>query len=191
VKLARRRFSDDLIKALGVLAFLAGSAALTLNAPAHAHWLLPAIAVALSTTGTVGLRRYLEYQRWQVAQATLTQFEEHSETPAGTRVNYVYPMVEYEYRFGDALHTGNTVAHDKQNLWRAEFNAWGDASDRTRWPWHEWEVGGKVTVFIDPRSPQRSVLIRDLSARRRSHHVALVGAGIAVALAWLAWLNFG
>ena len=83
--------------------------------PAHAHWLLPAIAAALVTSGAVGLRRYLKYQRWQVGQATLTDSEECKKTPAGTRVNYFYPMVEYEYRFGDALYTGNSVAHEKEN----------------------------------------------------------------------------
>ena len=39
----RPQFSNDFGKAMGVVAFLAGSAALTLNTPAHAHWLLPAI----------------------------------------------------------------------------------------------------------------------------------------------------
>jgi len=159
--------------------------------PAQTHWLLPAMAIALFVAGALQLQRHWTQRRWQSTKATLTSFMECEEVVDGGRgikATYLYPRVEYQYRVRDTLYTNDAVALDKKNVWMAAHNRWGDPIDPASRPWCDWQIGSELTVFIDPLDPRRAVLIRDITPRRRSHFLALIGAGIAIALVWFAVL---
>lgn len=178
----------DFKHALLAIALLAAFGALAMLAPEQLHWLLPLVAIGLGVAGTIPLLRRRALRKWLATRATLTRVDEREQTviwPPTGKIVYCYPAVEYRYRVGESSYDADVVAPDLRDVRLPTHNGWGDPNDPAERPWHDWQAGGEVTVYYDPRDPRRSVLLREMTKPRRSHFHALIGAGVAVALAWM------
>ena len=179
--------SRDFAIALLVIAFIAVWGIVALLASAQIHWLLPVSAIGLCTAGAASLLRRRALRRWWMTNAMLTSYQEHEQKVIHGKSTtiYCYPTAEYQYCVAETLYENDVVAQDIRDVRVHKFNGWGDLIDPATRPWHDWRTGGVLPVYFDPQAPQRAVLLRDMTPRRRSHFVALIAAGIAIALVWL------
>ncbi|HKJ62761.1 MAG TPA: DUF3592 domain-containing protein [Hyphomicrobiales bacterium] len=145
------------------------------------------IAFALMFYGYRGVLPYERAKDWVKGTAILLEYKEMSEVIPGdeSRTEYFFPLVWYEYRFNGEKHTGSQVSFEKENVWTANQTYWGGAQPESYKPWHAWEVGRIMDVYINPKKPEESVLMPTLSKARKSHHLAVTTAGAFVFILWI------
>lgn len=169
------------------LALFAVSSAVVILFPRHAHYLVLAMGGVLVARGFIPLRRYRALEGWAQCTAVVKRIEEREEVmplSESTRNKYFYPAVEYEYLANGQRHFAHTVSLDKENVWVPEVDQWGNPTPLSaRW-WLSLAPGSELPVFVNPRDEREAVLVRTLDRRRRSHHLALVVAGIILIALW-------
>lgn len=157
-------------------------------APQQAHHLLLLIAALLVVKGLGSLLQYREQANWTEFEGKVISVSEREEEVAISKVSrlkYFYPEIEYEYVADGVTRRGKRVAFEKESLWVPEFDDWGDPlAEEKKW-WLPLQPGDEVPVYVNPHNRDESVLIKDVSKARRSHHLALVAGGVLLALAWL------
>ena len=153
----------------------------------HAHYLLLATGVVLVARGIIPLRRYRALEGWGQCTAVVKRIEEREEVmplSESTRNKYFYPAVEYEYLANGQRHLARAVSLEKENVWVPEVDQWGNPTPLpARW-WLSLAPGSELPVFVNPRDEREAVLVRTLNRRRRSHHLALLVAGIILIALW-------
>jgi hypothetical protein len=155
--------------------------------PENAHYVILLISLLLIIIGFKGLLPYSEAEKWIKSTATINSFKETYETVKEgpySETDYYYPLVEYSYQHNDIQHTNNCVTFEKQNIWTSGYNNWGDKLPDSEKPWHTWSPGCEIEVFINPKKPQVSVLLPAVSKKRKSHHLALIVAGVLIFITW-------
>ena len=134
------------------------------------------------------LKQYGDLQSWTLEKAKIETIREVSDEEAdgsSRTVRYFYPEIKYHYTFKDKTYNSKTVSLEKQNIWCAESNIWGESlTENEKW-WSALKVGYELSAFINPKNPEESVLIRNLRNSRRSHHLAILSGGILICFLWL------
>ncbi|GAA0398925.1 hypothetical protein GCM10009133_04710 [Cocleimonas flava] len=182
-------FSVKLFVALFVVALL------IFMFPEMAHHLILLIGAGMSVYSLRILKKYGDLQSWQLEKArieTLSEVtDEQTEGNSGA-VKYYYPEIKYHYTVDEKTYTSKTVSLEKQNIWCAEKNVWGESlTENEKW-WSALKVGYELSAYINPKNPAQSVLIKNISNTRRSHHLAILFGGILICFLWLlvVLLNF-
>ena len=169
------------------LMLLAASYAVIMLFPQHAHYLVLAMGGVLVARGIVPLRRYRALESWAQRTAVVKRIEEREEVvplSESTQNKYFYPAVEYEYLANGQRHAAQTVSLEKENVWVPEVDRWGNPTPPSaRW-WLTLAPGSELPVFVNPLNEREAVLVRMLDRRRRSHHLALVVAGMILIALW-------
>ena len=167
-----------------IMLFLGLSFAWIFLAPDSAHYVVLIMGMTLCFFGGKPLLRYREIHSWVESEGVLLRIDEVTEEVPDDHgpIVYYFPAVEYEYSLDGENYQGNKVSVEKQNVWiTSEMSAWGIITPK--W-WGKLEAGDKVPVFINPNNPTESMLIKNLSKARRSHHLALVVSGIILMVIW-------
>jgi len=99
-------------------------------------------------------------------------------------LRYYYPVVSYTYEVDGAMYASMRVCFEKENVWRPAVDDWGGRNQMDGFFWSEWAEGSVIDVYVRPGSPRESVIVRDLSRKRRSHHLAILLAGVLVITLW-------
>ncbi len=176
------------IVTLKLILLLSVAAVIFFLAPQHAHYIILLIAALLISIGAGSLLNYGSQEKWIEGKARLISVEEQNEEVAISQystLKYYFPAIAYEYTANGKHYSGNTVSHEKENIWVAEVNGWGDPTPREdRW-WLSLKPGDDLAVYINPRNHEETVLVKGASKARRSHHLALIAGGILLGLVWL------
>ncbi len=182
-------FSVKLFAALLVAAFF------IFMFPEIAHHLILVIGVGMIFYSLRILKRYGDLQSWTLKKAKIETIrevtDEQAEGSSGT-LTYFYPEIKYHYMVEDKTYNSKTVSLEKQNIWCAESNIWGESlTENEKW-WSALKVGYELSAYINPKNPEDSVLIKNLRNSRRSHHLAILSGGILICFLWLlvVLLNF-
>lgn len=169
------------------LTLLIAAFAIILLFPQHAHYLVLAMGGGLVARGIVPLWQYRALAGWTQRTAVIKRIEEREQAvplSESTRNKYLYPAVEYEYLANGQPQLAQTVSLEKENVWVPEVDQWGTPTPATaRW-WRTLAPGDEIPVFVNPRDERKAVLVRTLDRRRRSHHLALVVAGVILLALW-------
>lgn len=161
--------------------------AFVLVTPENAHHAILFIAIFLVSFGFIGIAPYLEAKNWLKSTAKILHIKEDFKNVMKSQYSetrYYYPVVLYTYTFEGKEYTNSLVSFEIQNIWSTGYNNWGDMLPDDNRIWHSWEPGTVLDVYIKPRNPAISVLLPVISNKRKSHHLALVAAGILVFLFW-------
>jgi len=146
------------------------------------------IALILMAFGLNGIIPYHVAKRWIKVKGTIEVIKEHVEEvwdQQYSATSYYYPLVKYIYNYDGNNYKNDRVSFEKQNIWTDGINLWGDKLPESDKPWHEWVEGKEIDVYINPKTPQESVLIPFLAKKRRSHHLALILSGVIVFVLWM------
>lgn len=157
-------------------------------APQHAHHLVLVIAALLVASGWGSLLQYREQAHWKEKKGRVKSIRECAEEVAiseVSRLKYFYPEIEYEYSVDGARFDGTVVSCEKENVWIAESDDWGNPVPADKKWWSSLRPGDDLSVYVNPRNPGEAVLIREAGKTRRSHHLALLAGGILLGLIWL------
>jgi len=156
-------------------------------APEHAHYVVLLISLFLIVSGYNGLLRYKKATKWLKDTAIVDSITETYDLIQGrySRTPFYYPEVEYSYLFNGTRYTNNCVTFEKQNIWTSGYNKWGDKLPEEDKVWHAWSQGNNTDVYINPKSPQQSVLFPFITKKRKSHHMAMIVGGILIFIVWL------
>ena len=156
--------------------------------PAVAHHLILLIGGGMMFYSLRIMKRYGDLQRWSLEKAKIELIREITdEQPDGNTgtLKYYYPEIKYHYMVNDQTYQSETVSLEKQNIWCAESNIWGETlTENEKW-WSALKVGYELSAYINPDNPNDSVLIRNLRNSRRSHHLAILFGGILISFLWL------
>lgn len=155
--------------------------------PEHAHYLLLALALILIATGSKSLLTYIMASSWHKHPAIITSINEESVDIVHryAPIKYYYPLISYQYDFDGQNYTSSRVSFEVENIWISAIDNWGMEMPETDKFWSHWQTGDSIDVFINPKRPDQSVLVRDLNSKRKSHYLAYVVAGIIIGVAWL------
>ena len=179
--------------ALKILALVCISGVVILVFPENKHHILLVIAGVLLTAGLGPLIKYNEQSKWGREKATLKSITEKEEIKVigqyNEKMKYFYPELEYEYSIDGERHSGNTISFERENIWVPETNSWGEPTPEDKRWWHSLSAGDEITIFVNPRNPEETVVYPTVNTRRRSHHLALVLSSIILGLLWL-FINF-
>ena len=137
--------------------------------------------------GIKSLLPYYDAKKWKKEIATINTIHEIFESVKVSQyssTNYYYPLVEYSYHYKGTKYTNNCVTFEKQNIWTSGYNNWGEKLPDNERPWYTWSPGCKLEVFINPKNPYISVLLPFISKARKSHHLALIVAGVLIFIIW-------
>lgn len=156
-------------------------------APHYAHHLLFILGGALIFLGANPLIKYKGQAKWVEKKGIIKSIREHEEEVSYRfiRVKYYYPAVEYEYMAKGAMHLGKTVSFEKENVWVCEVDNWGVPIPKEKRWWSSLKPGDEISVYVNPQDECMSVLIKDVTKLRRSHHLAVLASGIIISLIWL------
>lgn len=178
--------------ALKVITLMSVASAFAIAVPQHAHYLLVVIALVLVLAG-LGLRlRYKEQNNWVEHSATILFIEERDELITESqysKTKYFYPFIKYAYLLNGKSYSGSTVSFERENIWVAETNSWGDSVNADDKWWSSLSVDSTLPVYINPKNPDEAVLIIEMSKHRGSHSLALIAGGILVGFLWF-WLAY-
>ena len=134
------------------------------------------------------LKRYGDLQSWSLEKGKIERIREITdEQPDGSSraLKYYYPKIKYHYTIKGKTFQSEQVSHEKQNIWRAGANIWGEPiTENEKW-WSALKVGYELSAYINPNNPEDSVLIKNLSNSRRSHHLAILLGGILISFLWI------
>lgn len=161
--------------------------ALIIFAPEHAHYLVLLISLVLIISGYTGLLPYKKAKKWLRDTAVIDSITETHDLIqyGGSSTPFYYPEVEYSYLYNGTRYTNSCVTFEKQNIWTCGYNNWGDELPEEDKAWYAWSQGNNAEVYINPKSPQQSVLFPFITKKRRSHHMAVIVSGILIFVAWL------
>ncbi len=156
--------------------------------PEIAHHLILLIGGGMMFYSLRILKRYGDLQSWSLEKAKIEHIgeiiDEQPDGNAGT-LKYSYPEIKYHYTVKDQIYQSETVSLEKQNIWCAEANIFGESlTENEKW-WSALKVGYELSAYINPENPEDSVLIKNLSNSRRSHHLAILSSGILICFLWL------
>lgn len=155
--------------------------------PHHAHYLLVLTAAALWYLGIKGLALCALVKRWPVVSGTITSIEEGSQNIAASpyqTIKYIFPIVSYDFVWNGSAHSSSRVSCERENVWVPEVDVWG-VENKGRRIWDNWVVGTPVTVYVNTKKPEESVLIPHVSRKRLSHQVALIAGGTLFFIGWV------
>jgi len=156
--------------------------------PEIAHHLILVIGAGMVFYSLRILKRYGELQSWTLEKAMIETIREVTDEQAegsSVTLTYFYPEIKYHYMVNDKTYNSKTVSLEKQNIWCAESNIWGESlTENEKW-WSALKVGYELSAYINPKNPEDSVLIRNLRNSRRSHHLAILSGGILICFLWL------
>ncbi|MEW8523899.1 MAG: DUF3592 domain-containing protein [Candidatus Thiodiazotropha endolucinida] len=180
--------SKTLLLAAKLIALLSIAYLAFLFLPLQAHHLLLVISITLILIGGGSFLKYKQHNNWIEDKAKIVDIGEASEIVAigqYSKLKYFYPVIDYEYAVDGKNYSGNTVSNEKENVWVAEVNGWGDPNPETaRW-WLSLKPEDDIPVFINPKNHSDTVLVKGASKVRRSHHLALLLGGLLLGLIWL------
>jgi len=181
--------SDFLFISTYILAAVILAGIFTIARPDLAHYLLLLLATLLVFVGASKLKRYSDKKDWIQSAAVLETVVERSkaiiESQYGAKRKYLYPEVEYEYIHDGQKYKSTALAESIQDVWVPEINMLGEKTPEAKKPWRNWGPGLKVPVYINPKDPRQTVILNQLSQKRRSHHLALIVSGVLIFFAWL------
>ncbi len=155
--------------------------------PKMIHHFILLIGASMVFYSLTMLRRYGELQNWRLEKAKIETLREMTDEQvqrnSGT-CNYFYPEITYHYHVNGHRYTSKTVSLERQNIWCAEENVWGEPlTENDKW-WSALKVGYELSAYVNPKHPEQSVLIKNLSDSRRSYHVAILSGGILICFLW-------
>ena len=156
-------------------------------APDHAHHVALLISVLLISLGIKGISPYSKAKKWIKEKATIQFIEEDHETVRESQylhIPYYFPNIEYAYDFHGTEYTNNLVSFERQNIWTCGLDMSGNKLPENSKPWNTWELGTVIDVYIDPNSPNQSVLFPVISKSRLFHHLAVIIGGCLVFSLW-------
>lgn len=148
--------------------------------------LLLVIGSALIFLAVLRVYPYCRARRWRPVCATIVAVSQAwADVPMRfMSLRYYYPLVEYAYEVDGAMYASTRVSFEKENVWQPAVDDWGGRNPRDEFFWSEWAEGSVIDVYVRPGSPRESVIVRDLSKKRRSHHMAILLAGVLVITLW-------
>ena len=156
--------------------------------PHISHHLILFIGAGMMFYSLRILKRYGDLQSWNLEKARIENIREITDEQAdgsfGT-MQYFYPEIAYQYTVNGEIYNSKAVSLEKQNIWCAESNIWGESLTANEKWWSGLKVGYELSAYINPENPEDSVLIRNLKDSRRSHHIAILYGGILICLLWL------
>ncbi len=153
----------------------------------HEQDIILPIAFVLSVAGIWQMVPYRRARSWLKTTATIIHIEESSYREQGEHHHFTYffPIVRYEYPFNGKKYQSDRVSFEVENIGVPELNNWGvKTADREKF-WHGWAEGTKIEAFVNPDNAEESVIIRETSRRRGSHHWALFLSGVLLVGVWL------
>ncbi len=146
------------------------------------------LGVALIALGVGRMIPYLRARNWVSETArvlSITELGSEVWLTYNMRMKYCFPQIQYEYLSQGGAHKSNRVSFEKQNIWVPEVDGWGNPTDKTKRFWAGWSKDSNIPIYINPNNPRESVIIRVLSKRRRSHHLAFIAGGIFILFVWV------
>ena len=155
--------------------------------PRYAHLVILLIALILIILGAGNILPYWLVRKWQRHEAVITIITEAIEKVPESQYslkNYYYPLINYHYQYNGQDYDSDKVSFEIENIWLPECNAWGDKLDEKEKFWHGWTQGTIIPIYINTAVPSESVVINRLSKKRRSHHYAVISAGVAILILW-------
>lgn len=184
----RKAYTIFIRQGLFILLAVGVSGFFILFFPSGAHFVILLFSLSLISVGIRKLYPYFRAKKWIKLQATILDIQEVEESVIQSESGpskYYYPVIVYQYEYMDSQFQANQVCFEKQNIWLAEYNLWGDKLREQDKFWCNWQVGSEIPVFINPRNPGQSVLITELSPKHRSHHYAIALSGVLLFVVWL------
>ena len=112
------------------------------------------------------LQIYRRAKDWAEVKGRILQAESETfdEPQVYVKVNKLRPRVRYSYLYSGCEYTGSQVTLEDRSLKaEASSNAF----------WENWSLGSEITVYVNPRDPKESVLLRNPIVARKSHYMAL------------------
>lgn len=133
------------------------------------------VGASLMLWSSVNFLRYYRAKFWLETIATLQSVEVHNApVPSGSgKLTYLYPSLIYEFKVYDVRYTGNRASIELENIWVLDYK-------KKNAPWIGWHNDTEISVFYSPKNPEESCVFRDLSRKRRSHHLALFISGVLI-----------
>jgi hypothetical protein len=167
----------SLLKIVGILIAVLGSIAIF---PEYGLYVMFLFAICLFLSGFMAIVKYKDANSWIESVAVINTIDESSEEIVEGHVTttYHYPEISYEYCLNKNTYRSNKVSFEKKNIWRTKEDIWGYEPLNPNWWWQDLKKGDKHQVFVNPKDITDSVLIKDLSKKRKSHHLALMISGV-------------
>ena len=123
------------------------------------------------------VRRGLRSRAWPSVQGKIEHSEPFAESMrAGRTRGTVYvPSIHYRYRVHGRNYSGKEITYGRESL----YTSWPERAQRKC---NQYPVGSRVSVFYDPARPDVACLERGTGSQLLGYVLALVFAGIALAL---------
>lgn len=152
------------------------------------HHLVLIISLTLISIGVYRLKKYSALDKWIQSKAVISSIEEqHKEVALSeyTTAKYFYPEICYAYSISNRNYESSSVCPNIENLWVCEVDNFGVETKDENMFWRSLKNGDVIDVFINPKQPEESVLIKAFSINYKSHNLALIMGGMLIFLLWL------
>ena len=148
--------------------------------------LLLLIALVFIYLGSSRIITYIRARNWVSNTATVASISEGQSLVVlrYQKIKFYFPLIEYIYQYGGNSYSSNRVSFEKQNIWIPEVDIWGMPLDNSKKFWKDWSKDSIILIYVNPKNPAQSVIIKNLNKKRSSHHFALIIAGLLVLLIW-------
>jgi len=124
----------------------------------------------------IQVARYAKVRSWHQAEGLITHSsnETFKQPEVFVVIEKVKPVVEYTYEVENQKYTGSAISIEDRTL---KVN-----SESKAYPWPNFTLNQKCTVYINPDNPSDAVLINTILPYRISHYAALSITGVLLML---------
>ncbi|MGB5601349.1 MAG: DUF3592 domain-containing protein [Gammaproteobacteria bacterium] len=131
---------------------------------------------------------YYSMNAWVEVSAVILSINEEAEKVLLSEVasmNYYYPRMKYRYHYGDVTYQSDIVGNDIKSIWMPEFDDFSYPTKREDYFWNNWKKGGSIKVFINPKKPEKSIIVKPIERKDLNYEFLKLFCGIAILLVWL------
>ena len=125
---------------------------------------------------------------WVEINARILSINEETETVLLSDVasmNYYFPRIEYCYEYGGITYESDVVGSDIKSIWMPEYDDFAYPADRKDYFWNNWKEGDTITIFINPKIPEKSIIVKPIKRKDLNYSVSIMFCGVVLLLAWV------
>jgi len=129
---------------------------------------------------------------WVEVDAKILSIKEVSENILLSELgsmNYFFPRMAYSYQYRDQHYESDVVGRNTRSIWQPEFDSFGYPANREKYFWHGWREGDVIKVYVDPKHPARSIVVKPLERNKLAYYYFFVSLGF-VTLSICAYYKF-
>ena len=125
---------------------------------------------------------------WVEINARILSISEETEKVLLSEVasmNYYFPRIKYCYQYGGITYESDVVGNDIKSIWMPEFDDFACPTNRENYFWNDWKEGSTIKIFINPKNPEKSIIIKPINRKDLNYSLFIMICGAVLLLTWL------